>query len=118
MEIQEGSDFGPLLECDLVFHSSRLNDLNDLGVFDFDCEKPTPADQFDRERRQLLTDGHFLGSELESRLQLVKFGKHTGGNPRALLVLPRCSLKAACSLSQNNTVMSEPKFGDVLYISL
>lgn len=117
MEIREGSDFGPLLECDLVFHSSRLNDLNDLGV-DEDRERPTPAERFDYERRQLLTDGHSLGSELESRLQLVKFGKHTGGNPRALLVLPRCSLKAACSLSQNNTVMSEPKFGDVLYISL
>ena len=96
MEIQEGSDFGPLLECDLVFHShsSHLNELNDLG-FEEDREQPTPIERSDHERSRLLTDGHSLGSELESGLQLVKFGKYAGGNPRALLVLPRCSLKAA-----------------------
>ncbi|MCJ1385803.1 hypothetical protein MMC17_008927 [Xylographa soralifera] len=75
MENQGCSDLGPLIECDLEVNSSRLND---LGVFD--RKQPTPAEQFDHERRQLLTDGHSFGSKLQSRLKLVKFGKHTGGD--------------------------------------
>ena len=75
MEAQDPSDLGPLVEFDLEVNSSRLNE---LGVFD--RKQSTAAEQFDHERRQLLTDGHSLGSKMQSRLNLVKFGKHTGGN--------------------------------------
>ena len=75
MKNQECSSLGPLIECDLEVNSSRLND---LGAFS--RKQPTPAEQFDHERRQLFTHGQSLGSKLQSRLTLVKFGKHTGGN--------------------------------------
>ncbi|MCJ1224378.1 hypothetical protein MMC12_001023 [Toensbergia leucococca] len=71
----------PLIECDLHLNSPRLDE---LGVFD--RKKPLPSEQFDHERGQLLTDGYSLGSKLQSRLKLVQFGRHTGGNGCLVLV--------------------------------
>ena len=71
---QESRDAGDLLiELPLDINTSRTNE---LGLFDRKSSEPAPSKPYQQDANQLLTQGSSLGAKLQSRLKLVKFGRH------------------------------------------
>ncbi|KAK0508516.1 hypothetical protein JMJ35_008792 [Cladonia borealis] len=79
---------GFLIEIPLEVNAARVND---LGLFDRKASTPPPSTQFQHDSRQLLTHGSSLGSKLQARLKLVRFGVHTGS--RACLIVLSVNFK-------------------------
>ncbi|CAF9943621.1 MAG: hypothetical protein ALECFALPRED_000799 [Alectoria fallacina] len=79
MDEEEGL---PLIECALEVNSARVND---LGLFDRKANTPA-SKAFNHDANQFLTQGSSLGSKLQARLKLVKFGRHTGGHACLILL--------------------------------
>ena len=83
MDAKDDEDGSLLIEIPLEVNTSRIND---LGLFDRKASQSAPSKPFQHDANQLLTQGASLGSKLQSRLKLVRFGQHTG-SPACLIVL-------------------------------
>ena len=83
MDAKENEAGDLLIEIPLEINTSRAND---LGLFDRKASEPAPSKPFQHDASQFLTQGASLGSKLQSRLKLVRFGQHTG-SLACLLVL-------------------------------
>lgn len=80
----EGDEAGELLiEVPLEVNTSRASH---LGLLDCKASASAPSKAFRPDSNQLLTQGASLGSKLQSRLKLVRFGRHSG-SPACLLLL-------------------------------
>ena len=83
MDAKDDEDGDLVIQIPLEINTSRIND---LGLFDRKSSQPAPSKPFQHDANQLLTQGAFLGSMLQSRLKLVRFGQYSG-SPACLVVL-------------------------------
>ena len=83
MDVKEIEAGDLLIEIPLEVNTSRANE---LGLFDRKASEPTPSKPFEHDTSQFLTQGASLGSKLQSRLKLVRFGVHTGSLACILLL--------------------------------